>query len=59
MPDPEKMELTGNNPSQSRAAQTLDQAVLGTTPQTAVIRIVAFVVLFIVGFGTLFYFLNS
>ena len=59
MPDPQKMDMTGDNPSQSRVAQTVDRAVLGTTPQTAGIRILLFVALFIIGFGTLFYFLNS
>ena len=59
MPDPEKMDLTGDNPSQNRAAQTIDRAVLGRSPQTARVRTILFIALFILGFGTLFYVLNS
>lgn len=59
MPDPEKMDLTGDNPSQNRAAQTVDRATLGTTPQSARVRTILFIVLFVVVFGTLFYFLNN
>ena len=59
MPDPEKLDLSGDNPSQNRAAQSADRAVLGTTPQTARLRTIVFIVLFILVAGTAFYFLNQ
>lgn len=59
MPNPEDMDITGDNPSQNRAAQTVDRATLGTTPQTARTRTILFIVLFVAAFGTLFYFLNN
>lgn len=58
MVEPQQQDLTGDNPSQSRAAQTVDRAVLGTTPQTARLRTILFIVLFIVIAGSVFYFLN-
>jgi len=58
MPDPEKLDITGDNPAQHRTTQTVDRAVLGTTPQTARLRTILFIVLFIVVAGSLFYFLN-
>jgi hypothetical protein len=50
---------TADNPSQHRAGRAADQAAFGSTPQSAMIRTIVFIVLFVVGFGTLFYFLNG
>jgi hypothetical protein len=36
-----------------------ERAVLGTSPATSLTRMVLFALLFIVGFGTLFFFLNQ
>ncbi len=58
MPKPQEQDLTGDNPSQSRAAQTVDRAVLGTSPQTARLRTILFIVLFVLVAGSLFYVLN-
>ena len=59
MAGPQEQDLTGDNPSQSRAAQSVDRAVLGTTPQTARFRVILFIVLFILVAGSVFYFLNQ
>jgi hypothetical protein len=56
MPDPEKLDLTGDNPAQDRTAQTVDRAVLGTTATSGRWRTILFIVLFIVLVGGLFAF---